>query len=125
MYADFVNKALESAKAMQQTVAEAVTKGTENAKPLIADAVNRAQDLQKTLVEQAPQVSAAAQAQLQVAQGHLNTFITTGNDVLSKGAEGAQTILTPLAENARQALHQAAKALTEATAPKPPAPPPA
>src|SRR5271165_1106972 len=118
MYSDFVNKALESAKAMQQTVAEAVAKGTENAKPLIADAVNRAQDLQKTLVDQAPQVSAAAQAQLQVAQGHLNTFINTGNDVLSKGAEGAQTILTPLAENARQALHQAAKALTEAMAPK-------
>ena len=120
MNSDFVNKALESAKSLQQTVAEAVTKGAEQAKPLVADAVAKAQDLQKTIVEQAPQYGEAAQAHLQTAQGHLTTFISTGKDVLAKGAAGA---LTPLAENARQAVHLAAKAVTEATAPKPPVPP--
>jgi hypothetical protein len=120
---DFVNKALESAKSLQQTVADAVTKGAEQAKPLVADAVAKAQELQKTIVEQAPAYSEAAQAHLQTAQGHLATFITTGKDVLAKGAAGAQASLTPLAENARQAVHHAAKAVTEATAPKPPAPP--
>jgi hypothetical protein len=120
---DFVNKALENARLMQQTVADAVTKGAEQAKPLVADAVSRAQDLQKTIVDQAPQYSEAAQAHLQTAQGHLTTFISTAQDVLLKGAAGAQASLTPLAENARQAVHLAAKAVTEATAPKPPAPP--
>ena len=120
---DFVNKALENARLMQQTVADAVTKGAEQAKPLVADAVARAQDLQKTIVEQAPQYSEAAQAHFQTAQGHLTTFISTAQDVLAKSAAGAQATLTPLAENARQAVHLAAKAVTEATAPKPPAPP--
>jgi hypothetical protein len=120
---DFVNKALENARLMQQTVADAVTKGAEQAKPLVADAVARAVDLQKTLVDQAPQYSEAAQAHLQTAQVHLTTFISTAQDVLLKGAAGAQASLTPLAENARQAVHLAEKAVTEATAPKPPVPP--
>jgi hypothetical protein len=121
---DFVNKALDSARALQQTVAEAAAKGTEQAKPLVADALSRAQQLQKTLVEQAPGYGEAAQTHLQTARGHLGTFITAAQDVLSKSAAGAQAGLAPLAENARQAVHQAAKAVTEATAPKPPAPPP-
>jgi hypothetical protein len=120
---DFVNKALESAKTIQTTVAQAVARGTEAAKPLVADAVAKAQDLQKTIVEQAPQVGETAQTQLNAAQGHLTTFIATGKDVLARGVEGAQANLTPIAENARAAIHQAAKAVTEATAPKPPVPP--
>jgi hypothetical protein len=120
---DIVTKALESAKLLQQTVAEAIAKGTEQAKPLDAEAVTRAQDLQKTLLEQAPQLAESAQAQLSVAQGHLTTFIATGKDVLGKSVEGAQAGLGPIAENARAAIHQAARAVTEATAPKPPAPP--
>lgn len=122
---DFVNKALENARLLQQTVAEAATKGAEQAKPMVADAMARAQDLQKTLVEQAPQYGEAAQAHLQSAKGYLTTFISTAQDVIAKSAAGAQATLTPLAENARQAVHQAAKAVSEATAPKPPPEPPA
>jgi hypothetical protein len=121
--ADLVNKALDGAKALQQTVADAVTKTADQAKPLIADAVTKATDLQKTIVDQAPHYGEAAQAHLRTANGHLTTFISTGKDVLAKGAAGAQASLTPLAESARQAVHQAARAVTEATAPKPPVPP--
>jgi len=121
---DFVNKALENARLLQQTVADAATKGAEQAKPIIDDAVAKAQDLHKSLIEQAPQYGEAAQAHLQNAKGYLSTFIGTAQDVITKGAAGAQASLTPLAENARQAVHQAAKAVTEATAPKPPPAPP-
>jgi ABC-type transporter Mla subunit MlaD len=120
---DFVNKALESAKSLQQSVTEAVSKGAEQAKPIVADALAKAQDLQKQIVDQAPHVGEAAQQNLQAAQGHLATFISAAGEVLAKGVEGAQAGLTPLAENARQAIHVAAKSVTEATAPKPPVPP--
>jgi len=122
---DFVNKALENARQLQQTVADAATKGAEQAKPLVADAMARAADLHKTLLEQAPQYGEAAQTHLKTAGTHLTTFISTAQDVIAKGAAGAQATLTPIAENARQAVHQAAKAVTEATAPKPPPAPPA
>jgi F0F1-type ATP synthase membrane subunit b/b' len=124
VYNDFVNKALENARVLQQTVADAATKGAEQAKPLVADAMAKAQELQKTIVDQAPQYGAAAQTHLQTATGHLTTFISTAQDVIAKGTASAQASLTPLAENARQAVHQAAKAVTEATAPKPPPAPP-
>jgi hypothetical protein len=120
---DLVNRALESAKALQQTVAEAIAKGTEQAKPLVAEAVTRAQDLQKSLLDEAPGAAETVQKQLALAQDYLTTFIATGKDVLGKGVEGAQAGLAPIAESARQAIHQAARAVSEATAPKPPAPP--
>ena len=117
---DFVAKALENARQLQQTVADAAAKSAEQAKPMVADAMARAQELHKSLIDQAPQYGEAAQAHLQQAKGHLTTFISTAQDVIAKSAAGAQASLTPLAENARQAVHQAAKAVTEATAPKPP-----
>ena len=120
---DMVNKALEGAKALSQTVGEALGKGKEQARPLIEDAVSRAQDLQQTLGQHTPELTEAAQKQLAVAHGHLTEFISTGKDVLGKGIEGAQSGLAPLAENARAAIHVAARAVTEATAPKPPTPP--
>lgn len=122
---DFVNKALDQAKQLQQTVAEAVDKTAQQAQPLIADAVTRAQDLQKSIAEQAPQVSSAAQAQLQAASGHLGNFITIGKEAMTKGAASAADALAPLAENARAVVHSAASAVSEATAPKPPSEPPA
>ncbi len=122
---DFVNKALDSAKSLQQSVSEAVAKGAEQARPVIAEAVAKAQVLQKSIAENAPQYGEAAQAQFQAAGGHLSTFVATGKDVLARGVGAAGSSLAPLAESARQAVHHAANAVSEATAPKPPAPPPA
>jgi hypothetical protein len=117
---DFFNKALEQAKQLQQLAADALQKGVEHAQPLVKDAVAKAQDLQKSLVEQAPNVTAAAQEQYNAAMHHAGTFIATGKTVLEAGASTAQQGLTVFAEQAAKAADAARSAVHSATAPKTP-----
>lgn len=58
---DFLNKAIDQAKQLQQKAAEAIEKGQEQAKPFLDEAVAKAQDLQKTVAERAPDVGEALQ----------------------------------------------------------------
>jgi uncharacterized protein (DUF885 family) len=115
---DFFNKAIEQAKHLQQLAADALQKGVEQAQPLVKDAVAKAQDLQKTLIEQAPHVSAAAQEQYNAALQHAGTFIATGKTVLEAGASQAQQSLTIFADQAAKAADAARNAVHAATAPK-------
>jgi hypothetical protein len=115
---DFFNKAIEQAKHMQQLAADAMQKGYEQAQPLVKDAVAKAQDLQKTLIEQAPNVTAAAQEQYNAALHHAGTFIATGKTVLEAGASQAQQSLSLFAEQAAKAADAARSAVHSATAPK-------
>jgi hypothetical protein len=117
---DFFNKALEQAKHMQQLAADALQKGVEQATPLVKDAVSKAQELQKTLIEQAPNVTAAAQEQYNAAMQHAGTFIATGKTVLEAGASQAQQTLGVFAEQAAKAADAARSAVHAATAPKAP-----
>ncbi len=120
---DFLNKALEQAKQLQQIAAEAMQKSYEQAQPLVAQGVKQAQDLQKTLVEQAPNVTAAAQEQYNAALQHAGTFIATGKTVLEAGANAAQQHLNTLGEQAQKAADATRAAVHQATEPKPPEPP--
>jgi hypothetical protein len=120
---DFLNKALEQAKQLQQIATEAMQKGYEQAQPLVAQGVKQAQDLQKTLIEQAPNVTAAAQEQYNAALQHAGTFIATGKTVLEAGTNAAQQHLNTLGEQAQKAADATRAAVHEATAPKPPNPP--
>ncbi len=115
---DFFNKAIEQAKQLQQLAADALQKGVEQAQPLVKDAVAKAQDLQKTLVEQAPTVTAAAQEQYNAALHHAGTFIATGKTVLEAGASQAQQGLSVFADQAAKAADAARSAVHAATAPK-------
>ena len=115
---DFFNKAIEQAKHMQQLAADALQKGYEQAQPLVKDAVSKAQDLQKTLIEQAPTVTAAAQEQYNAALQHAGTFIATGKTVLEAGASQAQQSLSMFADQAAKAADAARSAVHAATAPK-------
>ena len=115
---DFFNKAIEQAKQLQQLAADALQKGVDSAHPLVKDAVAKAQDLQKTLIEQAPNVTAAAQEQYNAALHHAGTFIATGKTVLEAGASTAQQSLSVFAEQAAKAADAARSAVHSATAPK-------
>ena len=123
---DFLNKAIEQAKQLQQMTAEAVQKGYEQATPLVKDAVTKAQELQKTLIDQAPHVAAAAQEQYNAALQHAGAMIATGKTVLEAGAGQAQQHLTILADQAKKAAEATRGAVHSATAPAdtPAAPPP-
>ena len=120
---DFLNKALEQAKQLQQITAEAMKKNYEQAQPLIAQGVKQAQDLQRTLVEQAPGVTAAAQEQYNAALQHAGTFIATGKTVMEAGANAAQQHLNTLGEQAQKAADATRAAVHKATEGKD-APPP-
>ena len=117
---DFLNKALEQAKQLQQITAEAMKKSYDQAQPLVAQSVKQAQDLQRTLIEQAPNVTAAAQEQYNAALQHAGTFIATGKTVLEAGSNAAQQHLSTLGEQAQKAADATRAAVHQATAPKGP-----
>ena len=120
---DFFNKAIDQAKQLQQIAAEAMSKSVEQAQPLVAESVKKAQDLQKTLIEQAPNVTAAAQEQYNAALQHAGTFIATGKTVLEAGTAQAQQHLSIFAEQAKKAADATLSAVSSATQQKPPGPP--
>ena len=125
MSMDFFNKALEQAKQLQQIAAEAMQKGVEQATPLVKEGVAKAQELQKTIVDQTPHLIAAAQEQANAALQHASAFIATGKTVLEAGSAQAQQHLSIFAEQAQKAADAARSAVHAATAPKEPPNPPA
>ena len=119
---DFFTKAMDQAKQIQQIAGDAMQKTVEQAQPLVKDAVNRAQDLQKTLIEQPPAVTAAAQEQYNAAVQHAGTMIATGKTVLEAGTAAAQQHLATFADQAKKAA-DATIAAYNASKTKPPDPP--
>lgn len=117
---DFLNLAIEQSKKIQQQVADALAQGTEAAKPLVADAVSKAQDLQKTLLEQAPGVTAATQQQLNTAMQHAGDFIAAGKSVLEAGVSGAAGRIQELQEQAKKTSDATVNAAETARAETPP-----
>ena len=120
---DFFNRALDQAKQLQQIAVEAAQKGYEQAQPLVRDGVAKATELQKTLIEQTPHLTAAAQQQTNAALQHASAFIATGKTVLEAGAQQAQTHLAVFADQAKKAADATVSAVQSATQ-RPPEPPP-
>jgi len=98
----YFNKAIEHAKALQQIALEAAQKGLEQSKPLVQEGVARATELQKSLIEQTPHLTAAAQQQANAALQHASAFIATGKAVLEAGAGQAQQHQAIFAEQAKK-----------------------
>jgi hypothetical protein len=104
MYTDLVTKALDQAKALQKTVADAISKSAEQAHPLIDDALTKAGDLKETLAHGAADATEAAKPHLEGALGHLNGFIALGKSALETGVAKAHEQLEPLAEHVKQTI---------------------
>jgi uncharacterized protein (DUF1697 family) len=119
---DFFNKAMEQAKQIQAIAADAMQKSMEQAQPLVQEAVVKAQDLQKTIVEQTPAVTAAAQEHYNTALQHAGTMIATGKVVLEAGTAAAQQHLATFADQAKKAADATISAVNAAKQ-RPPDPP--
>lgn len=119
---DFFNRAIEQAKQLQQIALEATQKSFEQAQPLIQEGVARAQELQKTIVEQTPNLTAAAQEQANAALQHAGAFIATGKTVLEAGTQQTQQHLSIFADQAKKAADAAINAANAAQgkSPEPP-----
>jgi hypothetical protein len=122
----FFNRAMEQAKQLQQIAADAMAKGYEQATPLVQQGVAKAQELQKTLIEQTPHLTAAAQEQANAALQHAGAFIQTGKAFAEAGAAQAQQHLSIFADQAKKAADATLSAVQSATQkpPTPPTPPP-
>lgn len=115
---DFLNRVLDQTKQIQAKVGEAMAQGTEAAKPLIADAVAKAQDVQRAIAEQAPHVGGAARAQLDAAMKHASNVVETGKAVLDAGVTAGKAKLTEMQQQADDAHDATASAArTEGTTP--------
>ena len=125
---DFFNKAIEQAKQLQAIALEAAQKSYEQAQPLVREGVAKAQELQKSLIEQTPNLTAAAQAQANAALQHAGAFIATGKTVLEAGAAQAQVHMATFAEHAKNAADATINIVQSATqgktTPPPGTPPP-
>ncbi|MBV9440765.1 MAG: hypothetical protein JOZ24_12315, partial [Candidatus Eremiobacteraeota bacterium] len=71
-------------------------------------------DLQRSIVEQTPHVTAAAQTQYNAALQHAGTVIATGKSMLEAGTAGAQQHLQTFAEQARKTADSTASAVNAA-----------
>jgi hypothetical protein len=122
----FFNRAMEQAKQLQQIATDAMQKGYEQATPLVQQGVAKAQELQKTIIEQSPHLSAAAQEQANAALQHAGAFIATGKTFIEAGTAQAQQHLTIFADQAKKAADATVSAVQSATQkpPTPPTPPP-
>ena len=119
----YFNQAIEHAKALQKLALDAAQKGLEQSKPLVQESVARATALQKTLLEQTPQLSGAAQEQANAALQHASAFIATGKTVLEATSAQAQQHLAVFTEQAKKAADATVSAMQSASQPKPPTPP--
>jgi uncharacterized phage infection (PIP) family protein YhgE len=108
---DFVNKALDQAKALQKTVVDAISKSAEQAHPLLDEAVTRANALRETLVQSAADATEGAKPHLEGALGHLNGFISLGKSALETGVAKAHEQLEPLAEQVRKTIESTTEAM--------------
>jgi uncharacterized protein (DUF885 family) len=111
----FFNRALEQARQLQQIALDAAQKGFEQAKPLVQEGMTKAQELQRTIIEQSPHYTAAAQHQANAAMEHAGAFIATGKTVLEASAQQAQQHLTIFAEQAKKAAEATVNAVQSAT----------
>ena len=111
---DFFNRAMEQAKQLQQITADATKKSNEQATPLIQQGVKGARAA-KTIIEQAPNLTAAAQEQANAALQHTSTFIAIEQDRARGRDEAAQQHLNIFADQAQKGRRRDVSAVQSAT----------
>jgi hypothetical protein len=116
---DTIEKALASARELQRTVGEAVSKAGDQLQPLLQESVKHAQDLHATLSKHAAESGVIAQQQAEVAMGHLNEYIKTGSEAARQTADQARAAAVRMAEQSRRVVDAATAAMKQPPPDKP------
>jgi phage-related minor tail protein len=108
-----LEKALASARDLQRTVGEALSKANDQFQPLLQESVRHAQDLHSTLSKHAVESGAIAQQQTQVAMGHVNDYIKVGSEALRQSADQARDAAQKMAEQAKKVVDSTTAAMSK------------
>lgn len=111
---DTLQKALASARELQRTASEALSKANDQLHPMIQESLKHAADLQTTLSKHATETGAVAQQQTQAALGHLSDYMKMGSEALQKSAEQARGVAQQMAEQSRKVVDSATAAANAA-----------
>jgi methyl-accepting chemotaxis protein len=106
-----MERALEQARQLQQSISDALNKAAEQLKPQIEGSLKTARDLQATLTKHAEASSELATKNTQVALEHLHDYMNLGVEALHESAEQTRVTAQKMVEQSRKVVEAAAAAV--------------
>jgi F0F1-type ATP synthase membrane subunit b/b' len=106
---DFMNKAAAQARELQEKLAEAMSKGHEQAKPYVDQAMKHADELRDTLIDHAKRSADITHEQTNKALDQLNEAMKSGGEAMRAHAEAARPFMDDFFAKAREAASQVRK----------------
>ena len=108
---DQMEKALAQARELQAEMYAAANKAAEDMKPQIADAMHKAQELQRIFNHHAAASSELAAKQAESASKHLREMIELGSEAMRESAEQTKATAQKMAEQAKAVVDAATRAV--------------
>jgi hypothetical protein len=108
---DQMERVLEQARDLQQSISDALNKAADGLKPQIENSLREARELQSTLIKHAEASSEMATKNTQAAIAHLNDFVDLGGEALRETAEQTRVTAQKMVEQSRKVVEAAAAAM--------------
>jgi len=104
-----MKKALDQARDLQQRIAEAMSKSNEQAKPYVDQAMQQADALRETLIQQGQRSADLTHEQTTRALDQLNAAMKAGSEAMRAQAEAARPFMDDFFKRARDAADDVTK----------------
>jgi hypothetical protein len=109
MNEDFMKKAVDQARDLQQKIAEAMSKGQEQAQPFVEQTMKQADALRETLVEHGKRSADLTHEQTTKALDDLNHAMKAGSEAMRAQTEAARPLINDFFARAREAADHVTK----------------
>jgi ElaB/YqjD/DUF883 family membrane-anchored ribosome-binding protein len=106
-----MEKVLEQARELQQSISDALGKAADGLKPQIENSLKEARELQTTLIKHAEASTDMATKNTQSAIKHLNDFMDLGGEALRETADQTRVTAQKMVEQSRKVVEAAAAAM--------------